>query len=183
MKLADLQRQPLNESISVSSAWQLFDHLEHELGINMLKPEKYGQEVHFDRDIAMHIALQLIGSYKLNSNGGYVRENLRFTIEAEHELSKLRLLYGSLNNEVGRIVEHFDKLNELGLDMPEAMKQQHQAAIDLSAARVDWEAAFEMVGHITSFVDGMISLMRAEKTDDYKRSIIRASLKQLGAFA
>lgn len=170
------------ESIGADDAWQMFDHLEHELGNTMLRPDRFGKEAPFNRDIAMNIALQLIRSYKIKPDGSFDRATLRFAIDAEHALSKLRLLYGSLNNEVGQFLEWFDKLGELGLDMPEELKQQHQAIVDLDSNRAEWESTLQMVAHITSYVDNLISLYKAEKTSDYHRSIIRACLKQLGVF-
>ena len=182
MKLSDFALQEAVH-ISTEQAWHLFDHLQSELGNSMLTPDRFGKAVQFNRDVAMNLALQQLSTYKLNQDGTFDRANMRFAAETDTALSKLRLLFGSHNNEIGQFVEWFDKLVELGMDLPKELQVLRQAAIDLDGDRHTWEATLQMVDHITRYVDNLISLLRSEKTGDYEKSIIRASLKQLGVFA
>lgn len=180
MKLSDFALQEAVH-ISTEQAWHLLDHLQSELGNQMLTPDRLGHPAPFDRDVAMNLALQELANYNLSPDGAHDKQALRRVVKINYALTRLRFLFGSHNNEVGQFVDWFDELVTLDVDLPEPLQQLRQAAIDISSEATTWEVTLQMVSHITSYVDGLVSLLASDKTGDYEKSIIRASLKKLGA--
>jgi len=167
--------------ITPEKAWHMVEMLSHTIGVSMRRPEKYGEDLPFDGGRVMYDALQMMKGVKFDHDGHFVRSEIRPMIDMEHYMSKLRLLYGSNNDEVGNIAQYNDLLQRRGFEPAEWMKPLIDAAKLLSDNRTMMETHLEAVSHVSEYFFTLASLLGPKSTsDDHDKALIRAVFKNLG---
>ena len=173
----------VHSGISAEKAWALLDNLGDFLNFRPVKHTKFGETIDIDMVAVTHDVLSLIGTGWINEDGTLDRDALRGAVHIEFELANMRNLYGSQNDEIGRTIDAYDKAVADGYSAVDFIKESiaHLRAVKETQKKV--ENHLYAVQYLSDYISNLPGMLHPNaKQDDHEKSVIKAVLKQIGAF-